>query len=363
MTDGIIAGHVVQNTTDDTTSVVVSVTETSLQLEDDIFVSGETYIVGPSFPYGKELTVTPFHDAKSNVSTALTNILSVLNKDTAEFRIPISSTLPNPGKKMTFSDTQMIVDTSTYTGAATGGSATLINYEVGDLVRSNTDDRYYICTSAGYSDGDDTDLAGSSDTKCSWLAYTGSADTVNTDDTVTVYDSHITTSSYDLTVAWNGVNMTVATECDVSPSSTDVYERFIESLTACDQMHVHYSAPYLQYTRSGELVSRGYIEYIATNLITVSGTSIELYFRTPEDTFTSVSTLYNSMTGDVTFSFAGNTEDDIVETMAFSSLNLNDYTEITLTYPSGLQIPAAFLPVRPDRYCPSYRSCPVPDHW
>ena len=115
ITDGVKAGDVAQNTTDDTNTTVLSVpSETSLELDSDIFISGEDYLVGPSFPYGKELNIKPYHDIKSNVSAALVNILTVLNKDIAEIRIPISATLPDPGKKLTFTDTQMIVDTSAW---------------------------------------------------------------------------------------------------------------------------------------------------------------------------------------------------------------------------------------------------------
>ena len=55
-----------------------------------------------------------YHDTKSNVLDALTNILTVLNYTTAEIRMPITSSLPDPGKKLTFSDTQLITDISTY---------------------------------------------------------------------------------------------------------------------------------------------------------------------------------------------------------------------------------------------------------
>lgn len=112
--DGVKIGHVAQNTTDDTTTEVVAVSETALELEDDIFVLGEGYVVGPSFPYGQEITIEPYHDTKSNVSIALQNIMSVLNKDVAEVSIPISTTLPDAGKKITFPDTKLVVDTSSY---------------------------------------------------------------------------------------------------------------------------------------------------------------------------------------------------------------------------------------------------------
>ena len=118
--DGVLVGDTVQNTTDDTSAIVLEIlSETYLALDGDIFVSGEEYIVGPSFPYGQELTIEPYHDIKSNVSAALVNILSILNLNNAEIKIPISGTLPDPGKKITFTDTQMISDTSTYIRART----------------------------------------------------------------------------------------------------------------------------------------------------------------------------------------------------------------------------------------------------
>jgi len=48
------------------------------------------------------------------VAAALQNILSVLVKDYAEVSIPISNPLPVPGERITFPDTELIVDTSTY---------------------------------------------------------------------------------------------------------------------------------------------------------------------------------------------------------------------------------------------------------
>ena len=119
ITDGVLVGHVAQNLTDNTSSVILAVTETALELVDDIFVSGESYVVGPSFPYGKEVVVEPYHNAKSNVSAALQNILLVLSRDYVEITIPISDTLPEPGKKLTFSDTQTVEDTNSWIRART----------------------------------------------------------------------------------------------------------------------------------------------------------------------------------------------------------------------------------------------------
>jgi len=113
-TDGVVIGDVAQNTTDNTSSVIVAVSETAIELQDDIFVSGETYVVGPSFPYGQEINVTPYHDTKSNVTTALQNILAVLSKSVGQITIPLSTSLPDPGKKITFTDDQLVVDTTTW---------------------------------------------------------------------------------------------------------------------------------------------------------------------------------------------------------------------------------------------------------
>ncbi len=113
-TDGIKVGHVAQNTTDDTSTIVKAVSETILKLQDDIFISGEDYVVGPSFPYGQKLSVEAYHNVKSNAIAALQNILLILSKDVAEVAIPLEDPLPDPGKRFTFPDTQLVVDTSTY---------------------------------------------------------------------------------------------------------------------------------------------------------------------------------------------------------------------------------------------------------
>jgi hypothetical protein len=115
ITDLVELGHVAQNTTDGTSTTITSVnSETSLTMKDDIFITGEEYTVGPSYPYGKEISVTPYHDTKSNVLAALTNILAVLNYNTIEIKMPITATLPEPGERLTFTDTQLLTDVSTY---------------------------------------------------------------------------------------------------------------------------------------------------------------------------------------------------------------------------------------------------------
>jgi hypothetical protein len=116
-TDGIRIGDVAQNTDDNTSSTVVAVNETWLELQDDIFISGEAYIVGPSFPYGQDVDLTPYDDSKTNVKSALQNILGILTKIQGEIRIPISATLPDPGKKLTWGDEILVVDTTTWVRA------------------------------------------------------------------------------------------------------------------------------------------------------------------------------------------------------------------------------------------------------
>jgi len=113
-TKGVKAKDVAYNVTDDTYTIIVSVmSETTVELEDDIFISGDEYIVGPAYPYGDDIVVTPYHDTKSNVITALQNILSILIKDYAEISRPLTGDLPTPGKKLTFPDTKLVVATST----------------------------------------------------------------------------------------------------------------------------------------------------------------------------------------------------------------------------------------------------------
>jgi len=114
VTKKVEIGDVVWNTTDDTYTTAIEISEEIIQLEHDIFVSGEAYIIGPAFPYGADIDINPFHDNKTVVAAALQNILSVLVKDYAEVSIPISNPLPVPGERITFPDTELIVDTSTY---------------------------------------------------------------------------------------------------------------------------------------------------------------------------------------------------------------------------------------------------------
>ena len=71
-------------------------------------------VITADYPWGQEIDITPYHYIKSNVTTALDNILLILSKDTASIGIPIDSSLPDPGKKLTFSDNIMPTTMSTY---------------------------------------------------------------------------------------------------------------------------------------------------------------------------------------------------------------------------------------------------------
>ena len=81
-------------------------------------IENEVVVTG-SYPWGQEMDITPYHDTKSNVTAALTNILAIMNKDNATINMPILTTLPDPGKKLTFSDNVMPATMSTYIWART----------------------------------------------------------------------------------------------------------------------------------------------------------------------------------------------------------------------------------------------------
>ena len=114
VSDNIEIEMIAQNTTDDTYATVASVSQTELVLDDDIFTIDETYVVGPSFPYGSELTIEPFHDTQAIISIALQNILNIMNKDVGEIRLPFSLNIPLPGMRYTWTDTALITDSTMY---------------------------------------------------------------------------------------------------------------------------------------------------------------------------------------------------------------------------------------------------------
>ena len=64
-----------------------------------------------SFPYGRELSFTQYHDTGANVDTALDDILTIWHKPRTRFGIPLLGSLPTPGAKLTWTDTAQGQDT------------------------------------------------------------------------------------------------------------------------------------------------------------------------------------------------------------------------------------------------------------
>ena len=71
-------------------------------------------VVAGSYEWGTELELEPYHDGVTEITAALTNIKTVMEKDYADISMPITTSLPDPGVKLTFSDNQMVQDMSTY---------------------------------------------------------------------------------------------------------------------------------------------------------------------------------------------------------------------------------------------------------
>ena len=64
------------------------------------------------YPYGEDMTVTPYHDTKANIETALAAILVILHKPYCEITLPMQGDLPDPGEKISWTDTQTVEDIS-----------------------------------------------------------------------------------------------------------------------------------------------------------------------------------------------------------------------------------------------------------
>jgi len=67
-----------------------------------------------AYPYGRDMTVTQYHDTQANAEAALVNIMSVWHKPRARFRIPLLGSIPTPGKKLSWTDTAQGQDTDMY---------------------------------------------------------------------------------------------------------------------------------------------------------------------------------------------------------------------------------------------------------
>ena len=75
-------------------------------------VRGPTYNRTSAYTYGRTLTLsTDYEDTQSDIEAAYDNIITVLNKPRARFRIPFDSAPPVPGTKLTWTDTRLAVST------------------------------------------------------------------------------------------------------------------------------------------------------------------------------------------------------------------------------------------------------------
>ena len=68
-----------------------------------------------SYSYGNELNLSvEYHDTQSNVEDALDDIIAVMNKPRCELRIPLLGNLPDPGEKISWTDSSLGQDTDAY---------------------------------------------------------------------------------------------------------------------------------------------------------------------------------------------------------------------------------------------------------
>lgn len=73
-----------------------------------------TQVRPSSYPYGKELSLTAYHATAANIDDCLDNILAVLHKPRVRLKMPFIGNLPVPGKKISWTDESLAVDTDFY---------------------------------------------------------------------------------------------------------------------------------------------------------------------------------------------------------------------------------------------------------
>ena len=101
-------GMTVRNRTTDTSAVVTAVDgDTTLSLDADIMTSGESYEVGFEFPYGQELSVTPFDDETSRIREALVNIMNIIHRPGCQLEMELNEDFPVPGEAISLVDTYL----------------------------------------------------------------------------------------------------------------------------------------------------------------------------------------------------------------------------------------------------------------
>lgn len=76
-------------------------------------------VVGSDYSYGNEIEITPYHYDMTTISTALNKILTILHKPKCNIRLPLQGDLPNPGEKLSWTDTAHNVSTDMFINART----------------------------------------------------------------------------------------------------------------------------------------------------------------------------------------------------------------------------------------------------
>lgn len=64
----------------------------------------QTLTVTSAYPYGEDQNVEPYSDVRSDIDTALGNIIDILHRPTSTIRTPMQSSLPMPGEKISWTD-------------------------------------------------------------------------------------------------------------------------------------------------------------------------------------------------------------------------------------------------------------------
>ena len=72
-----------------------------------------------SYAYGKEIRIEPYQAAESNITAALTDIESFIHKSRCRLSIPLTGSLPSPGKKLSWTDTALGQSTDMWIRART----------------------------------------------------------------------------------------------------------------------------------------------------------------------------------------------------------------------------------------------------
>ncbi|MDH5524438.1 MAG: hypothetical protein OEY01_10670 [Desulfobulbaceae bacterium] len=78
-------------------------------------ITGGDYSRASAYPYGEALSLSEaYHSAQANIEAALDDILSVINRPRCRLRVPLLGGLPAPGKKVSWTDSSLVVDTAAY---------------------------------------------------------------------------------------------------------------------------------------------------------------------------------------------------------------------------------------------------------